>query len=85
MIKSGSIIHLSNDKKYIITDYSIENGDIYYLTLEVDYDTEMPKDETVFFKQKDENNLERIINPDDVDFLKDVFVNKFLENYTEEN
>ena len=84
MIESGSIIHLSNDKKYIITDYSIENGDIYYLTLEVDYDTEMPMDETVFFKQIDSHNLERITNKNDIEFLKDVFVNKFLENYNEE-
>ena len=49
MIESGSIVSLSNNKKYMITDSTYENGILYYLTLEVDYNTEMPKDESVFF------------------------------------
>lgn len=81
MIESGSIVELSNNKKYIITDSSIENGNIYYLSLEVDYNTEMPKDESVFFKQTTNNSLTPITNEDDIDFLKNVFVNKFLSNY----
>ena len=84
MIESGSIVELSNNKKYIITDSSIENGDIYYLSLELDYDTEVPKEETVFFKQNGEHSLLRINNENDIDFLKDVFINKFLANYSEE-
>lgn len=81
MIENGSIVELSNNKKYIITDSSIENGDIYYLSLELDYNTEMPKDESIFFKQKDDNTLIPVINDSDLDFLKNVFVNKFLSNY----
>ena len=81
MIENGSIVELSNNKKYIITDSSIENGSVYYLSLEVDYDTEMPKDESIFFKQTDNNTLTPIINENDIDFLKNVFVNKFLSNY----
>lgn len=84
MIENGSIVELSNNKKYIITDSSIEDGNIYYLSLEVDYDTEMPKDDTIFFKQTDNNTLTPIINENDIDFLKNVFVNKFLSNYIEE-
>ena len=84
MIESGSIVELSNNKKYIITDSTTQNGDIYYLSLELDYNTEMPKDETVFFKQNGNHSLIRINNNNDVDFLKDVFINKFLANYTDE-
>ena len=84
MIENGSIILLSNNKKYMITDSSIENGNIYYISLEIDYDTEMPKDETVFFKQSDNNKLTPITNESDIEFLKDVFVNKFLSNYVDD-
>ena len=50
MIEIGSIVELSNNKKYIMTDSSIENGSVYYLALEVDYQTEMPKEDSIFFK-----------------------------------
>ncbi len=83
MIESGSIVSLSNNKKYMITDSTYENGILYYLTLEVDYNTEMPKDESVFFKHSDNNTLTPITNESDIDFLKTVFVNKFLSSYME--
>ena len=85
MIESGSIVELSNNKKYIITDSSIENGNVYYLTLELDFNTEMPKEESVFFKQTENNTLTPVTNENDVDFLKTIFVNKFLASYMEEN
>ena len=85
MIENGSIVELSNNKKYVITDSSIENGDLYYLSLEVDYDTEIPKDETVFFKQNNDKTLLRIKNENDIEFLKDVFVNKFISEYLNES
>ena len=61
MIENGSIVELSNNKKYIITDSSIENGDTYYLSLEVDKDTLLPKDESVFFKHTANNTLTAIL------------------------
>lgn len=85
MVESGAIVELSNNKKYIITDSSIENGSVYYLTLEVDNDTEIPTEESVFFKQTENNTLTPITNENDIDFLKNVFVNKFLNSYLEEN
>lgn len=86
MIENGSIVELSNNKKYIITDSSIENSSIYYLTLEVDYNTEMPKEDSMFFKQGENNTLIPITNESDVEFLKTMFVNKFLDNMmAEEN
>ena len=30
MIESGLIVELSNNKKYIITDSTLENGKVYY-------------------------------------------------------
>lgn len=86
MIENGSIVELSNNKKYIMTDSSIENGSIYYLALEVDYQTEMPKEDSMFFKHGDNNTLIPITNESDVEFLKTMFVNKFLDSVmTEEN
>lgn len=84
MIENGSIVELSNSKKYIITDSSLEDGNIYYLALEVDFQTEMPKDESIFFKQGDNNTLIPVLNEVDIDFLKTVFVNKFLSSIMEE-
>jgi len=78
MIENGSIVELSNNKKYILTDSSLENGDIYYLALEVDYDTEMPTDESTFFKAGENNTLIPITNENDIEFLMAIFVNKFL-------
>lgn len=83
MIENGSIITLSNNKKYMITDSTVENGNIFYLTLEVDNNTEIPTEESVFFKQTDNNTLIPINNINDIDFLKNIFVNKFLENFSE--
>lgn len=86
MIENGSIVELSNNKKYIMTDSSIENGSIYYLALEVDYQTEMPKEDSMFFKHGENNTLIPVTNESDVEFLKTMFVNKFLESVmTEEN
>lgn len=84
MIENGSIIELSNEKKYMITDSSIEDGIVYYLSLVVDKISEIPTEESVFFKQIDQNTLVPITNPDDVDFLKTIFVNKFLQHYMNE-
>lgn len=86
MIESGSIVELSNNKKYIITDSSIENGSIYYLALEVDYQTEMPKEDSMFFKHGENNTLIPVANDSDIEFLKTLFVNKFLDSVmAEEN
>lgn len=86
MIENGSIVELSNNKKYIITDSSIENGSIYYLALEVDYQTEMPKEDSMFFKQGENNTLIPVANDSDIEFLKTLFVNKFLDSVmAEEN
>lgn len=85
MIENGSIVELSNNKKYIMTDSSLENGSIYYLALEVDFDTEMPKEESIFFKQGDNNTLIPVTNEGDIDFLKTIFVNKFLNSILDEN
>lgn len=83
MIENGSIITLSNNKKYMITDSTVEDGNIFYLTLEVDNITELPTEESVFFKQTVNNTLIPINNINDIDFLKNIFVNKFLENLSE--
>lgn len=83
MIENGSIITLSNNKKYMITDSTVEDGNIFYLTLEVDNITELPTEESVFFKQTANNTLIPINNINDIDFLKNIFVNKFLENFSE--
>lgn len=85
MIESGSILELSNNKKYLITDGSVENGSIYYLTLEVDNDTEIPTENSVFFKQINNNKVIPVTNEDDIDFLKSVFVNKFLNSFMGED
>lgn len=69
-----------------MTDSSLENGSVYYLALEVDFDTEMPKEESIFFKQGDNNTLIPVTNEGDIDFLKTVFVEKFLNSImVEEN
>ena len=86
MIEIGSIVELSNNKKYIMTDSSIENGSVYYLALEVDYQTEIPKEDSIFFKHGENNTLIPITNEGDIEFLKTTFVNKFLNSLmAEEN
>lgn len=67
----------------MITDSTVEDGNIFYLTLEVDTITELPTEESVFFKQTNNNTLIPINNINDIDFLKNIFVNKFLENFSE--
>jgi len=84
MIEAGTIVELSNNKKYIITDSSIENGHIYYLTLEVDYETEIPKENSMFFEHKDDT-LIPIDNEKDIEFLKDIFVDRFLDELMEDD
>ena len=71
MIEIGSIVELSNNKKYIMTDSSIENGSVYYLALEVDYQTEMPKEDSIFFKHGENNTLIPVTN----DYLITNFTN----------
>lgn len=85
MIENGSIVELSNNKKYIITDSSVENGKIYYLALEVEYDTEIPTEVSMFFEQEGDNTLLLVKNEDDINFLQTVFVNKFLDEVSEED
>ncbi|MBQ3021166.1 MAG: hypothetical protein IJD92_02970 [Bacilli bacterium] len=80
MIENGTIVELSNNKKYILTDSVIENNHIYYLALEVDYKTEIPNENSMFFELKNNNILTPITDINDIDFLKIVFVNKFIEN-----
>lgn len=84
MIESGSIVELSNNKKYIMTDSSLEDGNVYYLALEVDFETELPKENSIFFKQGANNTLIPVMEEADIDFLKTVFVNKFLNSIMEE-
>ena len=78
MIESGLIVELSNNKKYIITDSTVENGKVYYLALEVDYNTETPTDESIFFKAGENNTLIPITNNTDIEFLMAVFVMRTL-------
>ena len=80
MIESGLIVELSNNKKYIITDSTTENGKVYYLALEVDYNTESPTDESIFFEHEKDNTLIPIRDEGDIEFLKTIFVNKFLND-----
>jgi len=80
MLESGLIVELSNNRKYIITDSTLENGKIYYLALEVDYSSEIPTEESMFFEHGDDNGLIPIKNESDIEFLKTVFVNKFLND-----
>ena len=84
MIQVGSILELSNNKKYIVSDSTLENGKVYYMTLEVDYESEMPTDNSFFFKENGEKTLVLINDLDDIDFLKTVFVNKFLDDVMSE-
>lgn len=80
MIEKGLIVELSNNKKYIITDSSIENRKVYYLALEVDYETEVPTDKSMFFEHGENNTLIPIKNENDINFLKTIFVTKFLDS-----
>ena len=80
MIETGTIVELANKTKYIITDSSMENTHIYYLALEVDYDTEEPKNESMFFEH-DGDSLIPVTEDGDVEFLKTIFVNRFLKEF----
>ena len=83
MIETGAIVELSNKKKYIITDSSVENSHIYYLALEVDYNTEVPRNSSVFFEHVDDT-LVPITADGDVEFLKTIFVNRFIKGFMDE-
>ena len=50
MIEIGTIVELENKKKYIISNSSVENQKTYYLAIEVDYNTNNLKEETMFFQ-----------------------------------
>lgn len=80
MIETGTIVELANKTKYIITDSSIENTHIYYLALEVDFETEEPKNVSMFFEHVDDSLLP-VTKDGDVEFLKTVFVNRFLKEF----
>lgn len=83
MIEVGTIVELYNNKKYIITDSIKEYNNIYYLALEVDYDTEIPKENSVFLKHID-NELIQVDDGNIIDYLKQVFVDKFLKEVMSE-
>lgn len=83
MIETGSIVELSNNKKYIITDSSIENNSIFYMALEVDYNTEKPLEKSMFFQHKDDT-LIPVTAEGDIEFLKTIFVDKFLKEVMNE-
>ena len=83
MIENGSIVELSNNKKYILIDSSLENGNIYYMALELDYNTEIPTEESIFFKSGENNTLIPVTNQSDIEFLMAIFVNKILETIKE--
>lgn len=83
MIEKGSIVELENGKKYIITDSSIENQKTYYLALEVDYNTEELKDETMFFEDNGDS-LIPVISENDILYLKTIFIDKFIEENIDE-
>lgn len=83
MIETGTIVELSNNKKYIITDSSIENSHIYYMALELDYNKEIPTDKSMFFEHVDDS-LIPITKDGDVEFLKTIFVDRFLKVLMEE-
>lgn len=78
MIEIGTIVELSNKKKYIITSSTIENFKTYYLALEVDYNTKEPKEESMFFEDA-EDSLIPIKSERDIEYLKTIFVDKFIE------
>ena len=84
MIETGTIVELSNKKKYIITDSSIENSHTYYLALEVDYNTEVQKNVSLFFEHVDDS-LIPVTNESDVEFLKTIFVDRFLKEFITED
>lgn len=76
MIKIGTIVGLENGKKYIITESSIVDSRTFYLTLEVDKDNN-PKLNSMFFEDLGDHLLP-ITAEGDITFLKNVFVDKFI-------
>lgn len=83
MIETGTIVELENKKKYIITESSIEDGRVFYLTLEVDYKTELPKENSMFFEHVNDT-LIPVTEDGDIEFLKQIFVDKFLDEVMDE-
>lgn len=84
MIESGSIVDLSNNKKYVITDSINYDGILYYISLELTDDL-VATDNTVFFKSISRSELIIVSDNALIDTLKDLFVNKFLQEYIDEN
>ncbi len=87
MTEVGDLVELSNNKKYIIVDSSLEDGSLYYLALEVDNETELPKDKDngIFFKKGDnEGELIPVTDEADITFLKAIFLNNFLDDVMEQ-
>lgn len=84
MLEIGSVVELENKKKYIITASSVENSKTYYLAIEVDYETEDLKDETMFFEENEEG-LIPITNESDIIYLKTIFIDKFFESIENDN
>ena len=84
MIESGSILDLSNNKKYVITDSINYDGILYYISLELTDDL-VATDNTVFFKSISRSELIIVSDNALIDTLKDLFVNKFLQEYIDEN
>ena len=84
MLEEGSIIELSNNKKFIITDNVFYKNDLYYLSLEVDFNTLFPTDNTVIFKSRD-NGLIEVNDDSEKDILKEIFINKFINEYSNNN
>ena len=83
MMEKGLIVELSNNKKYLITDSTYEDGKMYYLTLEVDYNTEVPTENSMFFALGEDETLMPITNEEDIEFLQTIFVTKFLDEVIE--
>ena len=83
MIENESIVELENGKKYMIIDSSIENQKRYYFALEVDYVTEEPKEEFMFFEGNNDS-LSPITSESDIIYLKTIFIDKFIDENIDE-
>ncbi len=80
------IVELSNGKKYMLTDSTKENNSIFYFAMEVDYDTELPNDDSksCFFKETENDTLTPVTNEADINYLMTVFVNKLIDDVNDE-
>lgn len=78
MIEIGTIVELSNNKKYVITASSMENFKNYYLALEVDYNTKEPTEDYMFFEDAGDS-LIPITASSDIEYLRTIFIDNFIE------